>query len=213
MFVSEHKRGKKYLLCLKQKGWSKSGYQIPHTDALITSADNSWQPPLPFHTALKIPQPNIFTLVCTYPCECECERECVWVSEWVSVCEWVCVCVYVCVCVCVFIYVSECVCLSVWVSVFVMMSLVDKAWICSAEEFLELYGKVEAVVRNCLLRWSGHIFEVPSIHLFDHCFCFKHITLFYATIGAFFSWYYIWLKFLQVNWQLWLWFKSQRFFN
>ena len=33
-----------------------------------------------------------------------------------------------------------------------MMSDVDKAQICSAEEFLELYGKLAAVVRNCLLR-------------------------------------------------------------
>ena len=32
----------------------------------------------------------------------------------------------------------------------------------SAEEFLELYGKVEAVDRNCLLRWSGHLFEVRN---------------------------------------------------
>ena len=30
-----------------------------------------------------------------------------------------------------------------------------KAWICSAEEFLELYGKVEAVFRNCLLPDEG----------------------------------------------------------
>ena len=29
---------------------------------MITSADNSWPPSLPFHTALKRPQPNIFTL-------------------------------------------------------------------------------------------------------------------------------------------------------
>ena len=55
--------------------------------------------------------------------------------------------------------------------------------------FLELYGKVEAVVRNCLLRWSGHLFDVPSTHLFDQCFCFKHISLSYASIGAFFRWY------------------------
>ena len=98
-------------------------------------------------------------------------------NECVSMCVWVCNCVClsmwvsVCVCVCVF-------CLCKWVSVFVMMSHVDKAWICSAEEFLELYGKVEAVVRNCLLRWSRHLFEVPSTHLFNQCFCFKHITLF-----------------------------------
>ena len=94
---------------------------------------------------------------------------------------------WVCVCVCV--------CLCMWVSVFVMMSHVDKAWICSAEEFLELYGKVDAVVRNCLLRWSGHLFEVPSKHLFDQCFCFKHISHFYAPIGAFFRWWSLCFKF------------------
>ena len=111
----------------------------------------------------------------------------------------VCVCVWVCKCVCLSTWVSVCVCLCEWVSVFVMMSDVDKAWICSAEEFLELYGKVEAVVGNCLLRWSGHLFEVrkveavvrnyllrcsghlfevPNTHLFDQCFCFRHITPF-----------------------------------
>ena len=71
-----------------------------------------------------------------------------------------------------------------------------KAWICMAEEFLELYGKVEAVVRNCLLRWSGHLFEVPSTHFFDQCFCFKHITLFYVPIGAFFRW----CKYVRSRW-------------
>ena len=40
----------------------KGGYQLPQTGALITSADNSSPSPLPFHTALKITQPNIFTL-------------------------------------------------------------------------------------------------------------------------------------------------------
>ena len=106
----------------------------------------------------------------------------------VCVCEFVivCVCLCVCVCVCLCEWVCVCVCLCKWVSVFVMMSHVDKAWICTAEELLQLYGKVEAVVGNCLLRWSGHLFEVPSTHLFDQCFCFKHITLFYAPIGAFF---------------------------
>ena len=62
------------------------------------------------------------------------------------------------------------------------------AWLCSAEELLELYGKVESVVRNCLLRWSGLLFEVTSTHLFDQCFCIKHI-LFCAPTGAFFHWY------------------------
>ena len=47
-----------------------------------------------------------------------------------------------------------------------------EAWICSAEEFLELYGKLEAVVRNFLLRWTGHLFEVTGTHLFDQSFCF-----------------------------------------
>ena len=104
---------------------------------------------------------------------------------WVLVCVSVTVCEYACVCMCV------CVCVRLWewVSVFVMISHVDKAWICSAEEFLELCGKVEAVVRNCLLRWSGHLVEVVGIPLFDQCFCFKHISLFYAPVGAFFRWY------------------------
>ena len=47
-----------------------------------------------------------------------------------------------------------------------------------------------AVVRNCLLRWPGHLFEVTGTHLFDQFFfCFKHISLFPAQIGAFFPWY------------------------
>ena len=40
----------------------KVGTRYLKTGALTTSADNSWPPPLPFHTALKIPQPNIFML-------------------------------------------------------------------------------------------------------------------------------------------------------
>ena len=56
-------RSAKNLICLKYKDWSKiGGYQLPHSGVLITSADNSWSPPLPFHTALKIHQLNIFTL-------------------------------------------------------------------------------------------------------------------------------------------------------
>ena len=105
-------------------------------------------------------------------------NECVCVWEFVSVyfclCVWVWVFVYVSECVCLSMWMCVCVCLCKWVSVFVMMSHVDKAWICSAEEFLDLYGKV---VRNCLLRWSGHLFEVPSTHLFDQCLWFEHITL------------------------------------
>ena len=44
--------------------------------------------------------------------------------------------------------------------------------------FLELYGKVETMVRNCLLRWSGHLVEVAGTPLFDQSFSFKHISLF-----------------------------------
>ena len=62
-----------------------------------------------------------------------------------------------------------------------------KAWICSAEEFLDLYEKVEAVVKNFPLRWSGHLFEVPSTHLFDQFLL--HILPFCAPTGAFFRWY------------------------
>ena len=162
---------------LKQVPWSSQQtipvhhlyLSVPQTGTLIISADNYWPQPLPFHTALKIPQPNIFTLSYTHPCVRDCE--CVSVCVCVCVCLWVCVFVCVFVSVCVFLCVCVCVCVCKWVSVFVMMSRGDKAWICSAEEFLELYGKVEAVVRNCVL------FEVPSTHLFDQCFCFKHISL------------------------------------
>ena len=49
----------KRLIRLKQKhsNW-KEGYHLPQPGALITSADNFWPLPLPFHAALKIPQPN-----------------------------------------------------------------------------------------------------------------------------------------------------------
>ena len=52
-----------------------------------------------------------------------------------------------------------------------------KMWICSAEEFLELYGTVEALVRNCLLKWPGHLVEVAGTLIFDQSFCFKHISI------------------------------------
>ena len=55
---------------LKQVPWSPqqtiSDHRLylsgPQIGALITSADHSWPQPLSFHTALKIAQPNIFTL-------------------------------------------------------------------------------------------------------------------------------------------------------
>ena len=45
----------KRLISLKQKDWSKRWVPDTSNGALITSADNSWPPPLPFHKALKIP--------------------------------------------------------------------------------------------------------------------------------------------------------------
>ena len=81
-----------------------------------------------------------------------------------------CPCVRQCVCVCEWVSQSASVCLYMWVSVFLRVRHVYKAWICSAEEFLELDGKVEAVVKNYLLRWSGHLTQVAgtpvSISLF-----------------------------------------------
>ena len=65
-----------------------------------------------------------------------------------------------CVCLCVFHFVFVCLflldCMCLFVCVCVCVCVCDnepchKTWICSAEEFLELYGKVEAVVENCLL--------------------------------------------------------------
>ena len=202
MLLSEHKKGNMFK--------AKTLIEKVGTRYLITSADNSWSPPVPFHTALKIPQPNIFTLSYTYPCV----REGEWVSVSVCVCVCVCVCLpmwdcvcfstcvslwwwamlikreyvrlrngWMCVCVYVCIYVCECVCWSMWVCVFVMISHVDKAWICSAEEFLEQYGKLEAVVTNCLLRWSGHLFEVTSTYLFGQSFCFTVNILAFSLLG------------------------------
>ena len=82
-----------------------------------------------------------------------------------------------------------CVCLREWVNVFVRVMHVDKAWICSAEELLELHGKVEGVVNNCLLRWSGHLVEVAGTPIFDQYFCFKHISHICAPIGLFYHWF------------------------
>ena len=65
----------------------KGGFQLPQPGALITSADNSWPPSLPFHIARDIPQPNIFMLfihvsvrvcVCLSLCECDYMGEACW---------------------------------------------------------------------------------------------------------------------------------------
>ena len=68
---------------------------------------------------------------------------------------------YTCLCVFVSVYV----CLCEWVCL-LRVRHVGKVWICSAEEFLELYGKVEAIIRNCLLRWSEHLVEVAFRSVF-----------------------------------------------
>ena len=102
-------------------------YQLPQPGALITSAENSWPPPLHFHTAPKIPQSNVFTLFIHVPvcvcererervCVCERDRECVCVRERERESVCVCVCVWErerewkSQCVCLFVYVIECVC-------------------------------------------------------------------------------------------------------
>ena len=142
---------------LKQVPWSPQQtilhhrlcLSVPHTGALITSADNSWPPPLPFHTALKFLSRTYSRFLIHMPV-------CVSVSESVCVCVCVCVCLWVSVCLC------EWVCLWWWAM------LIKRE--CSAKEFLELYGKVEAVVRNCLLRWSEQLVEVTGITLFGQFF-------------------------------------------
>ena len=47
----------------------------------------------------------------------------------------------------------------------------------------------DAIVSKFLWRLFSWL-EYSSTHLFDQCFCFKHITLFYAPTGAFFRWYF-----------------------
>ena len=127
---------------------------------------------------------QFLTTACTFPFSCKNSS-----AEYIYV-FYTCLCARARVCVCEWererVWMSQCVCLlSMWLSLFVRMRHVDTSWICSAEEFLELYRNVEAVVRNCLLRWSGHLVEVVGTPLFDQSFCFKHISFFCAAIGAF----------------------------
>ena len=97
----------KRLMCLKQKDWSKT--EVPATSTRcpdhLSRQYYSWPQPLPFHTAPKIPQLNIFTLFIPI---CLCVRE--WVCVCVCVCVWVWVWVNESMCECVFVYVIECVC-------------------------------------------------------------------------------------------------------
>ena len=148
-----------------KKTYWKGGYQLPPLGALITSADNYWPPPLPFHTTLKIPQPKIFMLY-----------QHTSLSQIHSLTH-------------IDKHTHTHTHIYAHTHTQAHRDVYKKAWICSAEEFLELYGKEEAVVRNCLLRWSGHLIEVAGTPLFDKSFCFKHVGLFCAPIGAFFRGY------------------------
>ena len=76
------------------------------------------------------------------------------------------------------------------------------AWVCSAEEFLELHGKVEAVVRNCLLRRSGQKVEVSGTPFRSKSFCFRHIRLLCSEWSIFpLVLTYSWLK---INLNVWV---------
>ena len=149
MHLSEHKKGKyvkvktviekvgtKYL---KQVPWSlqrtipdhRLYLSVPQTGALITSADNSWPPPLPFRTSNKYPDHfsrQFLTTASTFPYSSKnSSAEYIHAFLYISLCTWVwvrqCVCVCVCVCVCECVYVSEwecvCVCVCVFVCVYV----------------------------------------------------------------------------------------------
>ena len=129
------------------------------TGALITPAGSSWPPPLPFHTALKTPQPNIFTPYqhgSPSQTHCHSNRQTTHTHSHTHT-------------------LTHTLTHSLTHTHTHTLSLslthththshththththadrdmYKKAWICSAEEFLELYDKVDAVVRNCLLR-------------------------------------------------------------
>ena len=59
MLLSEHKKANMFK---GRRLIEKGGYRLPQPGALITSADNSGPPSLPFHIVLKILQQNIFTM-------------------------------------------------------------------------------------------------------------------------------------------------------
>ena len=110
----------KRLVCLKQKEWSKRG--VPTTSTKC-----------PDHLSRQFR-----TTASTFLYSSKnSSAEHIHAFLYIFLCAWVwvrlCVCVRVCVCVCV--CVSVC-CLSMWVSLFVMEGHVDKARICSAEEWV-----------------------------------------------------------------------------
>ena len=47
---------------------------------------------------------------------------------------------------------------------------------------------LKMLIRCWYTRVQSYPSSASSTHLFDQCFCFKHISLFYAPIGAFFRW-------------------------
>ena len=159
-------------MCLKQKGWSKRGCPTTSTRCpdhfirqFLTTAST-------FPYCIKNSSAEDIRAFYT----CLCVRECVCVCMCVYVCEWT----SQCVTLCVFVYVSE------WV--LIRVRHVGKVWICSAEEFLELYGKVEMVIRNCLLRWSEHLVEVAG-NPFSISHFVLNILTFCAPIRAYFCWF------------------------
>ena len=115
---------------------------------------------------------TVFVCVCVRVCVCVCVCVIELVSECVS--EWE----YVCVCLCD----RVCEWVTVWASVFVRVRHVENVWIYSTKDFLELHGKVDVVVRNCLLRWSGQLVDVAGTIIFDQ-------SLFVLDIFAFLCWW------------------------
>ena len=138
--------GAKKANVFKAKNWSKRGYQLPQPGALIISADNSWSPPLPFHTALKflnrtyshftnMPHPYKHITILDKRTHIHTQTHCHAHRDMYKQCEYV-----------------------------------------RLRNFWSCIGKVEAVVRNCLLRWSGHLVEVAGTHLFDQPFAFNKLA-------------------------------------
>ena len=144
---------KKANLSKPRRFWSKRGTSQPA--ALITSADNSWPPALPFHAALIFPQPNIFTIFQhASPSQTHSPTLSLTHSHRQTRTP-------------THIYslthspihsLTQSFTHSLThtlIHTHAQKEMHKEAWICSTEEFLELHGKVENVVRNCLMKWLG----------------------------------------------------------
>ena len=156
-------------MCLKQKDWSKrrGGYsylnQVPWSPQQ-TISDHRLYLSIQLQKFLSRTHSRFF---------------------YMSLCAWV----WVCVCVRVLMRQCVTVCLSMWVSVFIRGRYVGKVCICSAEEYLELYGNEEAVIRNCLLRWSEYLVKVAGTTPFSISLFALNILAFCAPIRACFRWF------------------------